>query len=384
MQNFTFHNPTRILFGAGQIGSLRREVPHGVRILLTYGGGSIKANGVYDQVKRALEGFDLLEFGGIEPNPTFETLMKGVELARREKVEFLLAVGGGSVLDGTKFIAAAVPYQGNEWDIVGRHMAPRAALPMGTVLTLPATGSEANCYAVVTKAATREKIAFSSPLLFPRFSIMDPETTYSLPPRQIANGVVDAFAHTCEQYLTYAAEAPLQDRFAEAILRTLVEEGPRTLADPRDYVSRSNVMWCATQALGGAVGAGVPQDWATHAIGHELTALHGLDHAQTLAVILPNLLWVQRVGKREKLAQYAERVWDIRDGSEAVRIEKGIIATRAFFETMGSPTHLGAYGVDESHFGEIVERLRNRMVLPLGERKDITHEKVMEILALAR
>jgi NADP-dependent alcohol dehydrogenase len=384
MQNFTFHNPTRILFGAGQIGSLRREVPAGSKVLLTYGGGSIKQNGVYDQVKKALEGFEILEFGGIEPNPTFETLMKAVALAREGQVDFLLAVGGGSVLDGTKFIAAAVPYQGNEWDLVGRHMAPRTALPMGTVLTLPATGSEANCFAVVTRAATQEKLAFSSPLLFPRFSILDPETTFTLSPRQIANGVVDAFVHTLEQYLTYPADAPLQDRFAEGILQTLLEEGPKTLANPRDYISRSNVMWCATQALNGTIGAGVPQDWATHAIGHELTALHGLDHAQTLAIVLPNLLWVQRTSKREKLVQFAERVWNFRDGSEAVRLEKGIIATRTFFETMGNPTHLSAYGVGHERFGEIVERLQARRALPLGERKDITGDKLLEILALAR
>ncbi len=384
MQNFTYHNPTRILFGAGQIGSLRREVPQGVRILLTYGGGSIKANGVYDQVKKALAGFDLLEFGGIEPNPTFEYLMKGVELARQEKVEFLLAVGGGSVVDGTKFMAAAVPYQGNEWDLVGRHIAPRSALPLGAVLTLPATGTESNGNAVVTRAATREKIAFSSPLLFPRFSILDPETTFTLSSRQVANGVVDAFVHTLEQYLTYPADAPLQDRFAESILRTLIEEGPRTLADPTDYNARANVMWCATQALNGLIGAGVPHDWATHAIGHELTAFHGLDHAQTLAIVLPNLLWVQRTPKREKLVQYAERVWEIRQGTEAVRLEKGIIATRAFFEAMGNPTHLSAYAVGEERFPEIAERLEARKALPLGERKDITREKVLEILALAR
>lgn len=384
MQNFTFFNPTRILFGAGQIGSLRREVPAGARILLTYGGGSIKANGVYDQVRKALEGFEVVDFGGIEPNPTFEYLMKGVALARTRQVDFLLAVGGGSVLDGTKFMAVAIPYEGNEWDLVGRHLAPRSALPLGAILTLPATGSEANCNAVVTRAATQEKLAFSSPMLFPKFSILDPETTFTLAPRQIANGVVDAFVHTAEQYLTYPADAPLQDRFAEGILRTLIEEGPKTLADPTDYVSRANVMWCATQALSGLIGAGVPHDWASHAIGHELTALHGLDHAQTLAIILPNLLWVQRQDKREKLIQFAERVWDIRQGTEAVRLEKGIIATRAFFEAMGNPTHLSAYNVGEERFGEILDRLQARKALPLGERKHLTSDKVMEILALAR
>jgi len=386
MQNFTFHNPTRILFGAGQIGSLPREVPRGARILLAYGGGSIKTNGVYDQVNKALAGFELVEFGGIEPNPTFEHLMKGVALLRERQLDFILAVGGGSVLDGCKFMAAAVSWQGNEWDLVARHMAPLSALPVGTVLTLPATGSEANGVAVISRAATREKRVLSSPLLFPRFSILDPEATFSLPPRQIANGVVDAFVHTAEQYLTHPAEvpSPLQDRFAEGILSTLIEEGPKTLANPTDYASRANVMWCACQAMGGAAGTGVPHDWATHALGHELTALHGLDHARALAIILPNLLWVQRRSKREKLIHYAERVWGITQGTEAARLEKGIIQTRAFFETMGNPTHLSAYGLEGENFVELVDRLQARKALPLGELKDIGREQVLEILALAR
>jgi NADP-dependent alcohol dehydrogenase len=241
-----------------------------------------------------------------------------------------------------------------------------------------------NSSAVVSRQTTQEKLAFGSSQLFPKFSIVDPETTYSLPPRQIANGVVDAFVHVVEQYVTTPSRAPLQDRFAESILRTLLEDGPKTLANPMDYDARSSIMWCATMALNGLIGCGVPQDWSTHMIGHELTAYHGLDHAQSLAILLPNLLWVQRESKREKLAQFAERVWDIKAGSEASRIEQAIIRTRAFFEIMGNPTHLSDYAVGSEHFEDIVARLEMRKMLPMGERKNLDAAKVREVLALAR
>ena len=351
---------------------------------MTYGGGSIKGNGVYDQVRQALIDYEVKEFGGIESNPAFETLMGAVELVQREGIDFLLAVGGGSVLDGTKFIAAAARFEGDPWTILSRRMPVRAAVPYGTVLTLPATGSEMNSGAVISRRSTQEKLAFSSPLVFPKFSIVDPETTYSLPPRHVANGVVDAFVHVVEQYVTAPSKAPLQDRFAEAILRTLVEDGPKTLADPADYDARSSFVWCATMALNGLIGCGVPQDWSTHMIGHELTAFHGLDHAQTLAIVLPNLLWVQRESKHEKLLQYAERVWDIREGSEAERIEQAIIRTRAFFEGMGCPTHLSDYSVGSEHFEEIIARFELRRMFPMGEKKNVDAAKIREVLALAR
>jgi NADP-dependent alcohol dehydrogenase len=382
--NFTFFNPVRLLFGAGQITALAREIPKGAKVLMTYGGGSIKANGVYEQVHKALIDFEVIEFGGIEPNPVYETLIRAVEVVHREQVDFLLAVGGGSVLDGTKFIAAAAKFDGDPWTLLSRRMPVKAALPYGTVLTLPATGSEMNSGAVVSRQTTQEKLAFGSPLLYPKFSIVDPETTYSLPPRQIANGVVDAFVHVVEQYVTAPSKAPLQDRFAEAILRTLIEDGPKTLANPMDYDARSSIVWCATMALNGLIGCGVPQDWSTHMIGHELTAYHGLDHAQSLAIVLPNLLWVQRDSKREKLVQYAERVWDIRDGSEAARIEQAIIRTRAFFENMGNPTHLSDFAVGSERFEDIVARLESRKMLPMGEKKNLDAAKVREVLALSR
>lgn len=383
MQNFVYHNPVKILFGKGQIARLGREIPRGARILVTYGGGSIKANGVYDQVMSALAGHDVREFGGIEPNPRYETLMRAVAQVRQEGIDFLLAVGGGSVLDGTKFIAAAAPFEGEPWDILAKEAPVSSAVPLGSVLTLPATGSEMNAFAVVTRHETREKLSFASPLVYPRFSVLDPETTFSLPPRQIGNGIVDAFVHVTEQYLTYPAGAPLQDRMAEAILLTLIEEGPRTVASPRDYEARSNLMWCASMALNGLIGLGVPQDWATHAIGHELTALHGLDHAQTLAVILPSLLTVRRESKRAKLLQYAERIWGISAGDEESRITQAIERTRRFFEEVGVPTRLSAYGVGADTIDTVVSRLTGREGVELGERGDIGPAAIQEILSLS-
>lgn len=371
MFNFTFHNPVRLLFGAGQITALPREVPKGAKVLMTYGGGSIKANGVYEQVRKALIDAEVLEFGGIEANPTFETLMRAVEVVKRENIDFLLAVGGGSVLDGTKFISAAAKFEGDPWSLLTRRMPVKEAVPFGAVLTLPATGSEMNSGAVISRQTTQEKLAFSSPLLFPRFSIVDPETTYSLPPRQIANGVVDAFVHVAEQYLTYPAKAPLQDRFAEAILKTLLEDGPKTLANPMDYDARSSFVWCATMALNGLIGCGVPQDWATHMIGHELTALYHIDHAQTLAVVLPALLAERREAKRGKLLQFAERVWDIRTGDEDARIDAAIAATRAFFEQMGLPTRLSGHGLDADAVPQVLAQLERHGMTALGEQREI-------------
>ncbi len=373
MQNFTLHTPTKVLFGTGQIAQLTQEIPADARILITYGGGSIKQNGVLDQVHQALKGFDFLEFGGIEPNPTYETLMKAVELCRTEGINFLLAVGGGSVLDGTKFIAAAVNYPQDPWHILettGRDITE--ALPMGSVLTLPATGSEANNGAVISRRSTGDKQHFFSPHVQPLFAVLDPVVTYTLPPRQVANGVIDAFVHTIEQYLTYPVDAKVQDRFAEGLLLTLIEEGPKALKDPENYNVRANIMWSATMALNGLIGAGVPQDWATHMLGHELTARHGLDHAQTLAVVLPALLVAKKQQKRAKLLQYAERVWGLREGSEDQRIDAAIEATRHFFESLGVATRLSAYKLDGSSIPDLIKKLEEHGMTKLGEHSDIT------------
>lgn len=382
MENFAFYNPVKILFGKGQIANIAAEIPANAKILITYGGGSIKANGVYELVKAALVGRNFLEFGGIEANPHLETLMRAVELIRSEGIDFLLAVGGGSVVDGTKFIAAAVPFVGDPWDILAKQALVKSAVPFGAVLTLPATGSEMNTNSVVTKAATQEKLFFASPLVFPKFSVLDPETTYSLPLRQVSNGIVDAYTHVMEQYLTYPANAPLQDRMAESILQTLIEEGPKTLADLHDYQARANVMWCATMALNGLIGVGVPQDWSTHMIGHELTALHGIDHAQTLAIVLPNMLSVQRDRKRQKLLQYADRVWGLSDGTEDARIDQAIQKTREFFEAVGVRTKLSDYGVGLDVIPLITERFKQRGFVALGEHQDVTPKVVEQVLTL--
>ena len=383
MQNFTFHNPTRILFGAGRIADLPRELPAGARVLITYGGGSVVKTGTLDEVKTALKDFAVVEFGGIEPNPTYETLMQAVELARREKIDFLLAVGGGSVIDGTKFIAAAIPFEGDPWTILSERAPVRAAVPFGSVLTLPATGSEMNNGAVVTRRATQDKLAFANRLLFPVFSVLDPTKTYTLPARQVANGVVDAFVHIAEQYLTYPADAQVQDRFAEGLLLTLIEEGPKALSEPDNYEVRANLMWTATLALNGLIGAGVPQDWATHMLGHELTVLHGLDHAQTLAVVLPAMLQERRAEKREKLLQYAARVWGLTDGDEEARIDAAIARTRDFFESLGVPTRLSGYGIGADAVPALVAQLERHGMTTLGERREIGLDVSRRVFELA-
>lgn len=388
MQNFEFHNPTRIIFGVGQIASLAKHIPSNARVLMLYGGGSIKANGTYDEVRAALAGLEhpVLEFAGIEPNPRYETLMKAVELIHRENIDFLLAVGGGSVVDGTKFVAAAAAYDGDAWDIlkIGGKVV-KAALPFGAVLTLPATGSEMNSASVISRAETQEKRAFMSPHVYPRFSVLDPAKTLTLPLRQVGNGVVDAFVHTTEQYLTYPANAPVQDRFAEGLLQTLLELGPQVLARPDDVEVRANIMWSATMALNGLIGVGVPQDWATHGIGHELTALFGLDHAQTLAIALPGVLQIRREAKRGKLLQYAERVWGLHagKGTEDERIDAAIGNTRAFFEQMGVPTRLSGYGLGSEAIDAVVAAMETAGLTGLGERRDITPADVRKALQLS-
>ena len=383
MQNFTFHNPTRILFGKGRIADIAREIPAGARVLITYGVGSVVSTGTLDEVTAALQGFTLFEFAGIEPNPTYETLMQAVDLARREKIDFLLAVGGGSVIDGTKFIAAAIPFVGDPWDILARRARVKSAIAFGSVLTLPATGSEMNSGAVVTRRAGNDKLAFLNPLLFPRFSVLDPSKTFTLPPRQVANGVVDAFVHIAEQYLTYPVDARVQDRFAEGLLLTLIEEGPRALHEPADYDVRANLMWTATLALNGLIGAGVPQDWATHMLGHELTVLHGLDHAQTLAVVLPAMLQVRRAEKRQKLLQYAERVWGLRAGDDDMRIDQAIAHTRSFFESLQVPTRLSAYGIGVEAIPALLAQLERHGMVALGERQNVDLAQSRQVYELA-
>ncbi|WP_298718486.1 iron-containing alcohol dehydrogenase [uncultured Oceanisphaera sp.] len=381
MQDFSFYNPTRIEFGAGKVASLAQLVPANARVLVLFGGESARRTGTLDEVTTALGEREVQLFGGIEPNPSFETLMEAVAVVRNNDLDFLLAVGGGSVIDGTKFVAAAALFEGDAWEILlqGGQNIDRA-LPFGSVLTLPATGSEMNKGSVITRKALQAKLPFMSERVYPRFSVLDPVKTYTLPTRQVANGVVDAFVHVMEQYLTYPAQAPVQDRFAEGLLQTLIEIGPKALAEPEDYQTRASLMWTATLALNGLIGAGVPQDWASHMLGHELTALHGLDHAQTLAIVLPEMLRQRKATKLGKLVQYAERVWDIRAGSDDDKAEAAIEHTRAFFESVGVKTRLGDYSLNAEHIDGIIDSLQRHGMVALGEHGDVTPEHCRQIL----
>lgn len=381
MNNFSYYNPTKVVFGNNTISKLSSLVPQGAKTLIIYGGGSIKHNGVYDQVINALSGREVLEFSGIEPNPRFETCMKCVEYIRENNIEFLLSVGGGSAIDATKFIAAAYYYESdNTWEILETSGAKiKKAMPFATVLTLPATGSEMNKGSVITKEATKEKRSFSSPLCFPVFSILDPQTTYSLPKSQISNGIVDTYVHVMEQYLTYPVNNQISDRFAESILITLVEEAPKVFKDPNNYDVRANLMWAATLGLNGLIACGVPEDWATHVIGHELTAFHGLDHGVTLAIVLPGVMNIMRDEKADKILQYAERVFGITQGTKEERIDKAILATQSFFASLDIPTRLSDVNLNDTCIEPIVKRMVDRG-WNLGENGTISPEKVRQIL----
>ncbi|MBK3439204.1 iron-containing alcohol dehydrogenase [Pseudomonas proteolytica] len=381
MFNFDFYNPTRIVFGPDTIARLDDLVPTDARVMVLFGGQSARKTGTLAQVNEALGARHVQEFGGIEPNPSYETLMQAVAQVREQQLDFLLAVGGGSVIDGTKFVAAAVGYEGDAWNILEtRGAGIRQALPFANVLTLPATGSEMNHSGVVTRRATQAKLPFRSVHVFPQFSILDPSKTQTLPVRQLANGVVDAFVHVMEQYLTYPVDARVQDRFAEGLLQTLIEIGPQILKESADYSTRANLMWTATLALNGLIGAGVPQDWSTHMIGHELTALHGIDHARTLAIVLPANLEVRREAKRAKLLQYAERVWHISQGNDEQRIDAAIQKTRTFFESLGLPTRLAAYQLDADDIDGLLKQLDAHRLTALGEHSNVTLDVSRQIL----
>jgi NADP-dependent alcohol dehydrogenase len=384
MMNFEFYNPTRILFGKGKLDRIRDLVPASARVLITYGGGSAVKSGLVAKVKALLGNRQVYEFGGIEPNPRFNTLMKAVGLIRREGIDFLLAVGGGSVIDGTKFIALAVSCKCDPAEILTYGFRPlppgmvEKAMPFGTVLTLPASGSEMNSGAVISHE--HGKYPVLSTLTYPVFSVLDPEITFTLPAIQVANGIIDAFVHTTEQYLTYPVDARLQDRMAEGILQTLIEIGEITVKDPCNYDARANLVWCATLALNGLIGTGVPQDWATHMMGHELTAMFGIDHGQSLAIILPSLLEIRREQKRAKLLQYAERVWHIETGSEEEKIGLAIKKTRQFFESLGVKTRLSEHNVEPGSITLLMDRLKAHGLTSLSETGDQTLEISRRIL----
>ncbi len=385
MNNFDFYNPTHIVFGKDRLGELDNLIPKDAKILILYGGGSVIKFGTLDKVKANLADRKVVEFGGIEPNPKYETLIKAVEIVKNKNIDFLLAVGGGSVADGTKFINLAANYDGdNPVELLTNKRAQASVskgLPIGTVMTLPATGSEMNSGGVISY--NHGKHVVFNPLLFPKFSILDPTLTYTLPTSQVANGIVDTFIHVVEQYVTYPVDARFQDRTAEGILLTLIEIGKHTIDNPQDYDARANLVWCATMALNGLIGVGVPHDWTTHMIGHELTAMFGIDHGKTLAILQPSIWQIRKDKKKEKLLQYAERVWNITEGDEDSRIDSAIYKTREFFETLGVKTHLAEYGVDSDGIDNIVDALKNHGLTALSETGDLNLEISREILTNA-
>lgn len=381
MNNFIYNNPVKIVFGKETISQLETLLPKDKKILFLYGGGSIKKNGVYDQVLNATKNFEVKEFSGIEANPTYETSMKAVELVKKEGIEFILAVGGGSVIDASKFIAAAaLTDSDNPWETIVINNKVDKALPIGTVLTLPATGSEMNCNSVMSNIELGQKMDFGNDKVYPQFSILDPETTYSLPVRQIGNGVVDAFVHVLEQYLTTDLNTPVQDRWAEGLLLSLIELGRKCIDDPRNYDNRANLMWAATCALNGIIGVGVEEDWATHRIGHEITAMYGVDHAVSLAIVLPGLLSIQRKVKEKKLLQYAKRVWGIKVGDSNVVIDEAITRTSLFFQSVSVSGRFVDYEIDPNEAAEKIGNIFIDRDSVLGENKDITGEVVKKIL----
>lgn len=377
MYNFTFQNPVKLIMGKGMISRLTNEIPAGKRIMITFGGGSVKNNGVYDQVKEALKDFYTVEFWGIEPNPSVETLRKAIALGKDEKIDYLLAVGGGSVIDGTKLIAASIPSNTDAWDIVLCGTSTWETIPLATVLTLPATGSEMNRGAVISNHTTKEKFAFYGD--YPVFSILDPEVTFTLPDNQIANGIIDTFVHVMEQYLTVTGINRLMDRWAEGILQTLVEIAPKIRDNKQNYDLMADFMLSATMGLNGFIALGVPQDWATHMIGHELTVLHGLSHGHTLAIVLPGTMHVLSDSKGDKILQYGERVWNITEGTREERIEATINKTEEFFRSLGVTTRLSEEGIGDDTIDEIEKRFNERKVA-FGENKNVDGAMAKKIL----
>lgn len=380
MNSFEIYNPTKLVFGQNKIETVNKYIDTKKKILLVYGGGSIKKNGVYSKVIESLKGYSIIEFSGVEPNPKYETLMQAVELAKKEKVDFILAVGGGSVIDGVKFISAAIKYQDDTWEMVEKGgIDIESATPFGTILTLPATGSEMNSGSVITNEAKQEKLVFINQNCFPKFSILDPSVVASLPKKQIANGIVDAFVHTLEQYITDSKHtSPIQDGFAESILKTLIQEGPKVYNNPKDKDAAEHFMFSATMALNGLIGSGVPQDWATHMIGHELTVLFGIDHARTLAIVLPGVWEVMFEEKKKKLAQYGRNVWGL-EGDEQTVAEKAIEKTEAFFHSFNIFTRVTEYSEKCYLIWEIPPKIKKRG-WKLGENQNIDSMKVEEIL----
>ncbi len=388
MLSFEVQNPTQIIFGKNQLEKLPNYLAASTKnkkIMLAYGGQSAEKIGLLGQIRSVLSDYELIEFGGIEANPEFSTLMAAMKICQQENIDFILAVGGGSVIDGVKFVCGATKYAGDPWDVLLRKPGCvfNEAISFGAILTLPATGSESNSGAVISRSELKEKRTMGGPLFFPRFSFLDPTVVASLPKRQLANGIIDAFTHTTEQYITFPTDNLLQEREAEGILSTLIEIGPKVLEQPDDYKWASNLMWCANHALNGNLRCGVPTDWSTHMVGHELTALFGIDHAQTLAIIGPRLWEVVFETKKAKLAQYGKRVWQL-SGSDNEIARKAIEKTEEFFHQLGVKTRISDYTSEYADVEKIIRaRFEERGWTAMGEQQQITLDIVEQIVKAA-
>lgn len=386
MLNFEFKNPTKIIFGKGEIAKVSQEIPKDAKVLMVYGGGSIKKNGVYEQVKEALTGYEWHEFGGVPANPEYEVLREALAMIKEKNISYLLAVGGGSVIDGVKFLSAAAYYEGDPWEILTKPVRTfeGEGMPFGTVLTLPATASEMNSGYVISRRETNEKLASGGPGLFPQFSILDPEVVRTIPKHQIANGITDAYTHVLEQYMTVPSEADLQERLAESVMISLQETAPKVMGDEFDYGAAGNFMWCCTMALNGLLRLGVITDWAVHSMGHELTAYYGIDHARTLAIIAPAHYRYNFDAKKEKLAQYAERVWGIHSGSVEEKAHAAIEKMETFFHQLGIKTKLSEYTDEYVGTAERIEKtFEAREWSGLGEHKNLTPQDVRKIVEMS-
>lgn len=384
MFNFNYYNPTKIVFGKNRLADLPSFLPFDAKVMLLYGGGSVEKFGTLEKIRKVLGKSIKAEFGGIEPNPHFETLMQAVEMAKKNDIDYLLALGGGSVMDGTKFVALAACYDGDAKDILfakSKKQVFTEALPLGTIVTLSATGSEMNNGGVVSLGDG--KYHFVQDVVYPRFSLLDPELTFTLPKRQIANGIIDTFVHIGEQYFTYPVNAMFQDRTVEGMLKSLTELAPKAVSEPKEYDAMANLMWLATLGLNGLIGAGVPQDWTSHVLGHELTALTGMDHGRTLAIVFPAVLKVLRQQKRAKLLQYARRVWHIMEADEERSIDYAIQKTEEFFQSLEVPTRLSGYGYGEEEIEAILQQLSAHGMNNLSETGLVNLDKCREILHAA-
>ncbi len=383
MINFTYCNPTEIKFGKGQIAAIAELIPENARIFLLYGGGSIKKNGVYNQVMDALSGRVVDEFNGVEANPHYETLQVASRLAMLKGSTFVLGAGGGSVIDAAKFLAAMIATgKDDPWDDLLKHPEDVRPLPNGAVLTLPATGSESNPVSVISSVRRQLKVPFSNQAARPKFAIMDPTTMQSLSRRQLENGVVDAFTHVLEQYLTRPVNTPVQYGFSETVLEVLIEWGPK-LVETRSEEACENVMWAANQALNGLIGAGVPQDWSTHMIGHAITAIYGVDHARTLSMIMPSVFRYCLNTKAPMLARYARRVWKSDQLDDVKAAEQAIVRTEEFMAHMGCPVRISQQDALEVDVEALVSHLEKAGHTELGENQDIRPEDVRKILSMA-